>query len=73
MREKQDLQTRITLLTNEQQKLADEFTKYRSEIARKDIEKEKSIAELQLKLKESTQLNEKQAKQMQDRIETYNN
>lgn len=53
MREKQDLQTRITLLTNEQQKLADEFTKYRSEIARKDVEKERSIADLQLKLRES--------------------
>jgi len=40
-------------LTNEQQKLADEFTKYRSEIARKDVEKEQSIFELQQKLKEN--------------------
>jgi hypothetical protein len=62
-------------LTNEQQKLADEFTKYRSEIARKDVEKEQSIFvfELQQKLKESTHLNEQQTKSLQERIETYNN
>ena len=60
-------------MTNEQQKLADEFTKYRSEIARKDVEKEQSIFELQQKLKESTHLNEQQTKSLQERIETYNN
>jgi hypothetical protein len=60
-------------LTNEQQKLADEFTKYRSEISRKDVEKEQSIFELQQKLKESTHLNEQQTKSLQERIETYNN
>ena len=60
-------------MTNEQQKLADEFTKYRSEISRKDVEKEQSIFELQQKLKESTHLNEQQTKSLQERIETYNN
>ncbi len=53
--------------------MAYDLNKYRSEITKKDEEKEKSIDELQTKLKKSGQLNETQTKQLQDRIETLTN
>jgi hypothetical protein len=42
--------------------MAYDLNKYRSEITKKDEEKEKSIDELQTKLKKSGQLNETQTK-----------
>ncbi len=38
--------------------MAADFSKYRADITKKDIEKEQSISELQQKLKQSGQLNE---------------
>lgn len=53
--------------------MAADFTKYREDITKKDIVKESNIRELLQKLKESSQLNESQARILQERIDTYNN
>ena len=46
-REKVDLNTKTNQLQNELEQLASDFSKYRTDITKKDIEQEQSITELQ--------------------------
>lgn len=56
--EKADLSANLNQVSKELEQMAFDYNKYRSEITKKDEEKEKSIDELQTKLKQSGQLNE---------------
>ncbi len=56
--EKADLSANLNQISKELEQMAFDYNKYRSEITKKDEEKEKSIDELQTKLKQSGQLNE---------------
>ena len=60
--EKVDLSANLNQKSKELEQMAYDYNKYRSEITKKDEEKEKSIDELQTKLKQSGQLNETQTK-----------
>ena len=71
--EKHDLTAKLNQYSKELEQMAFDYNKTRSEITKKDQEKEKSIDELQTKLKQSGQLNEIQTKLLQDRIETLSN
>lgn len=62
--EKADLSANLNQVSKELEQMAFDYNKYRSEITKKDEEKEKSIDELQTKLKQSGQLNETQTKQL---------
>lgn len=62
--EKADLSANLNQISKELEQMAFDYNKYRSEITKKDEEKEKSIDELQTKLKQSGQLNETQTKQL---------
>ena len=73
LREKNDLEQKIHQKENELKSMAEQYSGFREDTKRNDAEMKRNIHELQQKLLESGQLNQSQTKQLQERIESFNN